>query len=149
VTGKKVAIKKVSNLFCDPECAVKVLRETKLITRLRHDNVRCRFTPPLSFDLGGVGVVNHPLLCLTLPTPHTTPRHRPGSPRAPQILSAVDLQVPASFADFKDVYIVTELMETDMHRVIYSRQRLSEEHVKYFVYQVSTGGSRGWLESVH
>ena len=48
----------------------------------------------------------------------------------------MDLVVPSSFADFKDVYIVSELMETDMHRVIYSRQRLSEEHIKYFVYQV-------------
>ena len=45
VTGKKVAIKKVSNLFYDSECAVKVLRETKLITRLRHENVRSRPPP--------------------------------------------------------------------------------------------------------
>ena len=39
-THRKVAIKKVANLFYDPECAIKVLRETKLITRLRHENVR-------------------------------------------------------------------------------------------------------------
>ena len=41
-TGRKIAIKKVANLFYDAECAVKVLRETKLITRLRHENVRGR-----------------------------------------------------------------------------------------------------------
>ena len=51
-------------------------------------------------------------------------------------MSAIDLQVPASFTEFKDVYIITELMETDMHRVIYSRQKLSEDHIKYFVYQL-------------
>ncbi len=56
-----------------------------------------------------------------------------------QILSAVDLQTPKSFADFKDVYIIFDLMDTDMHHVIYSRQRLSEEHIKYFMYQVRHG----------
>ena len=41
-SGRKVAIKKIANLFYDPECAIKVLRETKLVTRLRHENVRYR-----------------------------------------------------------------------------------------------------------
>lgn len=27
-------------------------------------------------------------------------------------------------------------METDLHRIIYSQQALTDEHVKYFVYQV-------------
>lgn len=38
--------------------------------------------------------------------------------------------------DFKDVYIVSELMETDLYRIIYSKQSLSIDHVQYFVYQV-------------
>jgi serine/threonine protein kinase len=37
---------------------------------------------------------------------------------------------------FNEIYIVSELMETDLHRVIYSRQPLSEEHIQYFVYQI-------------
>jgi len=37
---------------------------------------------------------------------------------------------------FNDIYIVSELMETDLHRVIYSRQALSEDHIQYFVYQI-------------
>ncbi len=53
-----------------------------------------------------------------------------------QILSATDMQAPESYAAFKDVYIISELMDTDMHHVIYSRQRLSEEHIKYFMYQL-------------
>lgn len=37
---------------------------------------------------------------------------------------------------FNDIYIVSELMETDLHRVIYSRQALSDDHIQYFVYQI-------------
>ncbi len=36
----------------------------------------------------------------------------------------------------QDVYIISELMETDLHRIIYSRQELSDDHIQYFVYQV-------------
>lgn len=46
--------------------------------------------------------------------------------------------------DFNDVYIVGELMETDLHRIIYSKQTLSIDHVQYFVYQVLRG-----LKCVH
>ena len=38
----------------------------------------------------------------------------------------------------QDVYIISELMETDLHRIIYSRQELSDDHIQYFVYQVPT-----------
>jgi mitogen-activated protein kinase 1/3 len=27
-------------------------------------------------------------------------------------------------------------MDTDLHRVIYSRQKLSDDHIQYFVYQI-------------
>ncbi len=36
------------------------------------------------------------------------------------------------------MYIISELMETDLHRIIYSRQELSDDHIQYFVYQVPT-----------
>jgi mitogen-activated protein kinase 1/3 len=41
--------------------------------------------------------------------------------------------------DFIDVYLVTDLMETDLHRIIYSKQKLSIDHVQYFIYQVLRG----------
>jgi tRNA A-37 threonylcarbamoyl transferase component Bud32 len=41
--------------------------------------------------------------------------------------------------DFKDVYLVTDLMETDLHRIIYSKQKLSIDHAQYFIYQVLRG----------
>ena len=53
-----------------------------------------------------------------------------------QIIAILDIEPPPSREGFKDIYIVQELMETDLHRVIYSRQRLTPEHVQYFLYQV-------------
>ncbi|GFO41214.1 mitogen-activated protein kinase [Plakobranchus ocellatus] len=44
-----------------------------------------------------------------------------------------------SVKDFKDVYVVFDLMESDLHRIIYSKQDLSEEHVRYFLYQILRG----------
>ncbi|RUS81431.1 hypothetical protein EGW08_010815 [Elysia chlorotica] len=41
--------------------------------------------------------------------------------------------------DFKDIYVVFDLMESDLHRIIYSKQDLSEEHVRYFLYQILRG----------
>lgn len=50
----------------------------------------------------------------------------------------LDLYPPDS-PDFDDIYIVTDLMETDLHRVIYSKQVLNEEHHQYFSYQILRG----------
>ncbi|KAG8720461.1 MAP kinase Pmk1 [Ceratobasidium sp. 394] len=50
------------------------------------------------------------------------------------IISILDLLKPASLEDFKEVYLVQELMETDMHRVIRT-QELSDDHCQYFIYQ--------------
>jgi len=55
------------------------------------------------------------------------------------IVSVMDICRPLSVASFEDVYIVSELMETDLHRVIYSRQNLTDEHVQYFLYQLLRG----------
>lgn len=46
---------------------------------------------------------------------------------------------PPDHPDFDDIYIVTDLMETDLHRVIYSKQVLNEEHHQYFAYQILRG----------
>lgn len=53
-------------------------------------------------------------------------------------MQITDLMAPAQ-ADFADVYMVAELMDTDLHRVIYSGQRLTEEHVQFFLYQLLCG----------
>jgi len=52
------------------------------------------------------------------------------------VIKIVDILPPTSVEDFNDVYIVSELMETDLHKVIYSRQALSNDHIQYFLYQL-------------
>eukprot|EP00611_Tribonema_gayanum_P019733 TRINITY_DN3474_c1_g1_i1.p1 TRINITY_DN3474_c1_g1~~TRINITY_DN3474_c1_g1_i1.p1 ORF type:complete len:450 (-),score=158.10 TRINITY_DN3474_c1_g1_i1:463-1812(-) len=52
------------------------------------------------------------------------------------VIKIVDILPPPSLNDFEDVYIISELMETDLHRVIYSRQKLTDEHIQYFLYQL-------------
>mmetsp|Transcript_35908 Transcript_35908/g.82444 ORF Transcript_35908/g.82444 Transcript_35908/m.82444 type:complete len:374 (-) Transcript_35908:161-1282(-) len=54
------------------------------------------------------------------------------------IISILDMYPPDS-PDFDDIYIVTDLMETDLHRVIYSKQQLNDEHHQYFTYQTLRG----------
>jgi len=38
-------------------------------------------------------------------------------------------------------YVVTELMQSDLHRIIVSPQPLSADHIKLFVYQILRGQS--------
>jgi mitogen-activated protein kinase 1/3 len=54
------------------------------------------------------------------------------------IIRILDIFPPSS-SDFNDIYIVTDLMETDLHRVIYSKQQLSDDHTQYFTYQILRG----------
>jgi len=54
---------------------------------------------------------------------------------------------PPSAPNFEDIYMVTDVMETDLHRVIYSKQPLTEEHHAYFVHQIIRG--LVYLHSAH
>jgi len=55
------------------------------------------------------------------------------------IVSLIDIQKPPNRTGFEDIYIITDLMETDLHRVIYSRQELTDDHIQYFIYQILRG----------
>lgn len=50
------------------------------------------------------------------------------------IIKLIDVAKPPSRTGYEDIYIITELMETDMHRVIYSRQDLTDDHMQYFMH---------------
>uniref|UniRef100_A0A8R1I4H0 Mitogen-activated protein kinase n=1 Tax=Caenorhabditis japonica TaxID=281687 RepID=A0A8R1I4H0_CAEJA len=39
----------------------------------------------------------------------------------------------------KDIYLVMDLMETDLHQILHSRQTLLEQHFQYFFYQLLRG----------
>jgi mitogen-activated protein kinase 1/3 len=55
------------------------------------------------------------------------------------IVALLDVLKPESRTGFDDIYFVTDLMETDLHRVIYSQQDLTDDHVQYFMYQMLRG----------
>jgi len=54
------------------------------------------------------------------------------------IIRILDIYPPQS-PDFEDIYIVTDLMDTDLAHVIKSGQKLTEEHQQYFMYQIFLG----------
>jgi len=95
LTGKPVAIKKITDTFQDLIDAKRIMREIKLLMMLGgHEN----------------------------------------------IIGITDIMVsPALTRDFKDVYIVCELMECDLDRIVSSSQSLSDAHIQYFVYQILRG----------
>lgn len=93
-TNKRVAIKRISNIFDNHVLAKRTYREIKILQHLKHDN----------------------------------------------IIEIQDLFTTSDdVATFKDVYIVFDLMETDLHRIIHSKQVLSDEHIRYFLYQLLRG----------
>ena len=93
-TGRKVAIKKISNTFDVLTVAKRTYRELKILRHLRHDN----------------------------------------------IISILDImEAPEEESSFQDVYVVLDLMESDLHHIIHSVQPLSDDHVKFLLYQVARG----------
>jgi serine/threonine protein kinase len=67
--------------------------------------------------------------------------------RHENIVELYDLDEPEGGVDHEDVTIVTGLMETDMHRVIYSKQRLSDDHAAYV--SSSLASSFRWFLSAY
>eukprot|EP00199_Chlamydomonas_sp_CCMP681_P001746 CAMPEP_0119107322 /NCGR_PEP_ID=MMETSP1180-20130426/9639_1 /TAXON_ID=3052 ORGANISM="Chlamydomonas cf sp, Strain CCMP681" /NCGR_SAMPLE_ID=MMETSP1180 /ASSEMBLY_ACC=CAM_ASM_000741 /LENGTH=374 /DNA_ID=CAMNT_0007092793 /DNA_START=104 /DNA_END=1225 /DNA_ORIENTATION=- len=59
--------------------------------------------------------------------------------RHENIIAVKDILKPASRDKFNDVYIVYDLMDTDLHQIIRSSQPLTNEHFQYFIYQILRG----------
>lgn len=113
---RNVAIKKVSHTFENITDATRLLREIRLLKHFHHENVCASsfVSPPFP----------KPLVSHALP---------------PQILELVDIIRPKNYDAFDDVYIVSDLMDTDLSQIIRSSQALTDEHVQYFVYQILRG----------
>lgn len=94
----KVAIKKVPKAFEDLIDAKRIVREIKLLSK---------------FNFGYLNVIFY---CEIEFFDHEN------------IIGLVDVAKPPAKTGFEDIYIITDLMETDMHRVIYSRQDLTDDH---------------------
>ncbi|PPR86211.1 hypothetical protein GOBAR_AA34490 [Gossypium barbadense] len=92
-TGKKVAIKKINEVFEHVSDATRILREIKLLRLLRH----------------------------------------------PDVVQIKHIMLPPSRREFRDIYVVFELMESDLHQVIRANDDLTPEHHQFFLYQLLRG----------
>ncbi|XP_004512727.1 mitogen-activated protein kinase 9 isoform X1 [Cicer arietinum] len=59
--------------------------------------------------------------------------------RHPDIVEIKHIMLPPSRREFKDVYVVFELMESDLHQVIKANDDLTPEHYQFFLYQLLRG----------
>lgn len=91
--GKRVALKKMPNVFQNILSSIRVYREIKMLLFFKHENV----------------------------------------------LSALDFLQPPHIDFFQEVYVITELMQSDLHKIIVSSQPLTSDHVKVFLYQILRG----------
>ena len=55
------------------------------------------------------------------------------------VIGLRDLVPPPEDEPFNDIYIVLDFMETDLHKIIYSKNELTDEHIQYFLYQILKG----------
>ncbi|XAR57927.1 Mitogen-activated protein kinase [Bertholletia excelsa] len=55
------------------------------------------------------------------------------------VIALKDVMLPIHRMSFKDVYLVYELMDTDLHQIIKSSQPLTNDHCKYFLFQLLRG----------
>ncbi|KAG6430179.1 hypothetical protein SASPL_108241 [Salvia splendens] len=55
------------------------------------------------------------------------------------VIAIKDIIRPPQKENFNDVYIVYELMDTDLHQIIHSNQTLTDDHCRYFLYQILRG----------
>ena len=54
----------------------------------------------------------------------------------PDIVEVKHIVLPPNPRDFKDIFVIFELMETDLHQVIKANDDLTPEHHQFFLYQV-------------
>lgn len=107
-TNELVAMKKIANAFDNHMDAKRTLREIKLLRHLDHENVCYFFFKKISAEIRWIIILIRLFLL--------------------QIIAIRDVVPPPLRRQFSDVYIATELMDTDLHQIIRSNQGLSEEH---------------------
>nr|XP_018915588.1 PREDICTED: serine/threonine-protein kinase NLK [Bemisia tabaci] len=91
--GRRVALKKLPNVFQSLVSSKRVFRELKMLCYFKHENV----------------------------------------------LSALDILQPPHLDFFQEIYVITELLQSDLHKIIVSPQHLSADHIKVFLYQILRG----------
>lgn len=56
--------------------------------------------------------------------------------RHPDIVEIKRIMLPPSRREFRDIYVVFELMESDLHQVIKANDDLTQDHHRFFLYQM-------------
>ncbi len=103
-TGEKVAIKKINNVFDHVSDATRILREIKLLRLLRHPGQCC--------------VLKSWLVRCTCPFRGFLLDWQCSiKSSSADIVEIKHIMLPPSPCQFKDIYVVFELMETDLHQV--------------------------------
>ncbi|GKA80951.1 mitogen-activated protein kinase 9 [Tanacetum coccineum] len=92
-TGKKVAIKKINDVFEHVSDSTRILQEIKLLRLLKH----------------------------------------------PDIVEIKHIMLPPLRREFKDIYVVFEMMESYLHQVIKAKDDSSPQHYQFFLYQLLRG----------
>nr|KYP67465.1 Mitogen-activated protein kinase 9 [Cajanus cajan] len=59
--------------------------------------------------------------------------------RHPDIVEIKHIMLPPSRREFRDIYVVFELMESDLYQVIKANDDLTPEHHQFFLYQLLRG----------
>jgi len=126
-----VAIKKIPKAFEDTTDCKRLLREVKILRHFKHANVLgiIDILPPLG------GIDSWKDVVRRQPVVFCVPCARPPEDAHSAHRARASLTSPPPALQ----YIVTELMDTDLHYIIHSKQPLSEEHFKYFLYQILRG----------
>lgn len=67
--------------------------------------------------------------------------------RHENIIGLLDMMNPPLDEVFDDIYMIMDFMETDLHKIIYSKNELSDDHVQYFMWQLLRGMK--YIHSAH
>jgi serine/threonine protein kinase len=133
--GKRVAIKKLTDIFQTRHEARRAFLEIEFMRRTNHKNV--------------VGLVGLEAQTTTTTRERSRMRRRKEGSGGNEVEE--DNNACSAFpqrkeeeeeekeGDFSDVYLIMELMDTDLNQVIKSKQTLLREHVVYFLYQTLSG----------
>ena len=123
----RVAIKKITNAFENAVDAKRTLREIKLLRHLRHENVI------------RIADVVAPVSKKSRPFQNAAQGTKTNGAKTSENERSVENRLARAPASFDDVYVMYELMDTDLHQIIRSNQPLSDDHCQYFVYQLLRG----------
>lgn len=125
------AIKKITNVFEHVSDATRILREIKLLRLLKHPGASIALLKGCAKGRGRrAGKEGHSWHCRGVlsgrgvvlggwPLP-STPRQHTGAVHTPlhtDIVEIKHIMLPPNSKDFKDIYVVFELLETDLHQV--------------------------------